>query len=100
MPPNERGAAMAANHRTTRTRLATIVALVAVLALFGTAAVAEPTSDVIVLEGATSAEGIARGYGSSFFAGDLFAGDIFRGDIQGGRPDSSSKFPKDVKRSG
>ncbi|MEX2554844.1 MAG: hypothetical protein WEB06_04350 [Actinomycetota bacterium] len=75
---------MTANQRTTRTRLATIVALVAALALPGTAAVAEPASDVIVLPGATSAEGIARGYGSTFFAGDLFAGDIFRGDIQEG----------------
>ena len=34
--------------------------------------------------GATSAEGIARGRGSTFYAGDLFAGDIFRGDVQRG----------------
>lgn len=38
----------------------------------------------IVLPGATSAEGIARGAGSTFYAGDLFAGDIFRGDIRKG----------------
>lgn len=37
-----------------------------------------------MLPGATSAEGIARGKGSTFYAGDLFAGDIFRGDIQTG----------------
>lgn len=36
----------------------------------------------IVLPGATSAEGIANGGGSTFYAGDLFAGDIFRGDIE------------------
>jgi sugar lactone lactonase YvrE len=39
---------------------------------------------VIVLPGATSAEGIAAGTGSTFYAGDLFAGDIFRGDIRRG----------------
>jgi sugar lactone lactonase YvrE len=38
----------------------------------------------IVLPGATSAEGIARGAGSTFYAGDLFAGDIFRGDVKKG----------------
>src|SRR2546423_2568997 len=33
---------------------------------------------------ATSAEGIATGAGSTFYAGDLFAGDIFRGDLRAG----------------
>jgi sugar lactone lactonase YvrE len=55
-------------------------------------AVAGPTStvsasefpDVIVLPGATSAEGIAIGSGSKFYAGDLFSGDIFRGDLRSG----------------
>ncbi|NUT32882.1 MAG: hypothetical protein HOV79_07385 [Hamadaea sp.] len=36
----------------------------------------------MVLPGATSAEGIARGAGSTFYAGDLFAGDIYRGSVQ------------------
>jgi sugar lactone lactonase YvrE len=40
------------------------------------------SSDVIVLPGAGSAEGIARGEGDTFYAGDLFAGDIFRGDLE------------------
>lgn len=40
--------------------------------------------EVIVLPGATSAEGIAQGEGSTFYAGDLFAGDIFRGDLEQG----------------
>jgi hypothetical protein len=40
------------------------------------------SSDVIVLPGAGSAEGIARGEGDAFYAGDLFAGDIFRGDLE------------------
>lgn len=59
------------------------------LALTGTAAIAVPAAgspaiDVIVLPGATSAEGIAIGRGATFFAGDLFTGDIFRGDLQRG----------------
>jgi len=36
---------------------------------------------VIVLHGATSAEGIARGENDTFYAGDLFGGDIYRGDL-------------------
>ncbi|MGK5171113.1 SMP-30/gluconolactonase/LRE family protein [Geodermatophilus sp. CPCC 205761] len=44
-------------------------------------AAAHPHDDVIVLPGATSAEGIAHGGGDTFYAGDLFAGDIFRGDL-------------------
>lgn len=48
---------------------------------------AAPPGDVIVLEGATSAEGIATGRGSTFYAGDLFAGDIYRGDYQRGTAD-------------
>ena len=36
------------------------------------------------LPGASSAEGIAAGRGSTFYAGDLFGGDIFRGDVQRG----------------
>jgi sugar lactone lactonase YvrE len=54
-----------------------LVALVAALAVPAAAAPAE----VIVLPGATSAEGIANGGGTTFYAGDLFTGDIFRGDV-------------------
>ena len=39
---------------------------------------------VIVLPGASSAEGIARGEGDTFYAGDLFQGDIYRGEIDDG----------------
>lgn len=38
----------------------------------------------IPLPGASSAEGIAAGKGSTFYAGDLGDGDIFRGDIRQG----------------
>jgi len=41
-------------------------------------------SPVVPLPGATSAEGIASGRGSTFYAGDLFTGDIYRGDLQHG----------------
>jgi len=57
--------------------------LVAVVAALAVPAAAAP-AEVIVLPGATSAEGIANGGGTTFYAGDLFAGDIFRGDIQRG----------------
>lgn len=43
-----------------------------------------PFPHTIVLPGATSAEGIATGSGSTFYAGDAFAGDIFRGDLRTG----------------
>ena len=57
-----------------------VVGLVAAFAMPAAAAPAE----VIVLPGASSAEGIAKGGGATFYAGDLFAGDIFRGDVQRG----------------
>jgi hypothetical protein len=49
-----------------------------------TPAVAARADEVIVLPGASSAEGIAKGAGSTFYAGDLFRGDIFRGDVRRG----------------
>jgi sugar lactone lactonase YvrE len=42
-------------------------------------------TSVIRLPGATGAEGIAAGEGSTFFAGDLLNGNIFRGDIDQGK---------------
>ena len=56
-----------------------IVGLVA-----GTVSAAAPFPSSIVLPGATSAEGIAAGAGTTFYAGELFTGDIFRGDIRTG----------------
>src|SRR5215211_4565119 len=58
-----------------------LLALVAAMAV--PAAASRPT-EIIVLPGATSAEGIAAGRGATFYAGDLFAGDIFRGNIRRG----------------
>lgn len=59
-----------------------MAALVAV-GLAGTAA-ARPFPDTITLPGASSAEGIAVGAGSTFYAGDLLLGDIYRGDLRAG----------------
>jgi sugar lactone lactonase YvrE len=68
--------------RLTRVVLSLLVLwLVAAVAL---PAAASQTPQVIVLPGATSAEGIAAGRGATFYAGDLFAGDIFRGNIRRG----------------
>jgi sugar lactone lactonase YvrE len=50
----------------------------------GAPAAAAPATDVIVLPGAISAEGVAVGRGATFYAGDLFGGDIFRGNLQRG----------------
>ncbi|NJP94120.1 hypothetical protein HCN51_32585 [Nonomuraea sp. FMUSA5-5] len=59
-----------------------LVPALAVAAWAPAAAVAQ--DNVIVLPGATSAEGIAAGPGGTFYAGDLFGGDIFRGDARRG----------------
>ena len=68
--------------RLTRVVLSLLVlSLVAAVAL---PAAASQTPQVIVLPGATSAEGIAAGRGATFYAGDLFAGDIFRGNVRRG----------------
>lgn len=60
-----------------------LLLLVLLVLLAGPAAATRP-AEVIVLPGATSAEGIAAGRGTTFYAGDLFAGDIFRGSIRRG----------------
>lgn len=60
------------------------IALVGLLAPVSPASAAPPADSVIVLDGATSAEGIASGKGNTFYAGDLMLGDIYRGDIRTG----------------
>jgi sugar lactone lactonase YvrE len=68
-------------------------ALVALTAFTLVITVAEPaaaaSAKVIVLKNATSAEGIAAGAGTTFYAGDLFAGDIFRGSV---KRDTAKRF--------
>jgi len=58
--------------------------LVALLFALATPLAAAPATEVIVLPGASSAEGIAAGRGTTFYAGDLLQGDIFRGDVRRG----------------
>jgi sugar lactone lactonase YvrE len=63
------------------------LALMGLLAPVSPATATAPKEPVIVLDGATSAEGIAAGEGTTFYAGDLQLGDIYRGDIRGGKAD-------------
>jgi len=69
-------------------RIAIPLVIFTALVVAPTPAVAAPPEEhrasTIVLPDATSAEGIAKGRGSTFYAGDLFQGDIFRGDVQRG----------------
>ena len=70
-------------------RVAAIAATALVTGLAGQmpalpAQASPPGETVIVLPGATSAEGIAAGTGTTFYAGDLFGGDIYRGDVNTG----------------
>lgn len=63
-----------------------VVLTVLLVTLVATAATASAAhrDEQIVLPGAMSAEGIAKGVGSTFYAGDLFNGDIYQGDLQRG----------------
>jgi sugar lactone lactonase YvrE len=61
------------------------LAVMGLLAPVGPATATPPEDSVIVLDGATSAEGIAAGEGTTFYAGDLQLGDIYRGDIRSGK---------------
>jgi len=62
--------------------LVILTALAASLAPAAAAAPSQHREPVIVLPGADSAEGIARGRGATFYAGELFTGDIFRGNVR------------------
>jgi sugar lactone lactonase YvrE len=79
-------------------RMAVPLLLLALLIAVAVPAVAAPAAEVIVLPGATSAEGIAAGRGATFYAGDLFAGDIFRGDLQRGTAELFIDVPEDEGR--
>jgi sugar lactone lactonase YvrE len=76
-----------AKDSTPGTRICWLIAplvLLVLLATLATPAAAVPPAEVIVLPGASSAEGIAAGRGTTFYAGDLLQGDIFRGDVRRG----------------
>ncbi len=63
------------------------IGLIALTALGGAAAPPQPVhpDKQIILPGAHSAEGVARGAGSTFYAGEIFTGNIYRGDVRTGR---------------
>jgi sugar lactone lactonase YvrE len=65
-------------------RVIWLLLMLSLVAALAAPAAASRPAEVIVLPGATSAEGIAAGRGATFYAGDLFAGDIFRGNIRRG----------------
>jgi sugar lactone lactonase YvrE len=65
-------------------RLAVLATVLAALTATAAPAAAKHPDEQIVLPGATGAEGIAKGAGATFYAGDLFAGDIYRGNLQRG----------------
>jgi sugar lactone lactonase YvrE len=65
-------------------RLGVLAVVLAALTAAATPALARHADEQVVLPGATSAEGIAKGAGATFYAGDLFAGDIYRGNLQRG----------------
>jgi hypothetical protein len=74
-------------------RLVVPTVALAVMIAAATPAVAAHPDEQIILPGATSAEGIAKGVGSTFYAGDLFGGDIFRGDVQRGTAELFADVP-------
>jgi sugar lactone lactonase YvrE len=65
-------------------RAAVPLLLLALLAAVAAPVTAAPRDRLIVLPGASSAEGIAAGRDATFYAGDLLRGDIFRGNIRRG----------------
>jgi sugar lactone lactonase YvrE len=67
-----------------RRMVAPLLLLILVAAGATPAAAGRPDEKVIVLPGASSAEGIAAGRGTTFYAGDLLLGNIFRGDVRRG----------------
>jgi len=63
-------------------RLTAALAAAALVSILAASSVtAKHQTTVITLPGATGAEGVVSGNGSTFYAGDLNLGDIYRGDV-------------------
>jgi sugar lactone lactonase YvrE len=94
-PSMPRSATKRATANWARTVALLLAAIAGMLAVTIVPAAAAPPGDVIVLPGASSAEGIAKGAGATFYAGDLFGGDIFRGDLRRGTAELFIDAPDD-----
>ena len=62
-----------------------LTALMSLADASDTIASSDEFPSVVVLPGATSAEGVAIGRGTTFYAGDFLGGDIYRGDLRSGK---------------
>lgn len=87
------------HHPSKRARRAVTAVVAIVTGLMGgvlaiPAQASPPGETTIVLPGARSAEGIAAGEGTTFYAGELFTGTIFRGDIRTGAVSRFIDAPK------
>jgi hypothetical protein len=80
-------------------RILALPAAILVLVL-AVAAPASAATRVIVLPGATSAEGITAGGGGTYYTGDLFAGTIFREDLKRGTAERFIEAPPGVMAAG
>jgi sugar lactone lactonase YvrE len=77
-----------------------LLALAAAILLLTPAAPASAATRVIVLPGATSAEGITAAGGGTYYTGDLFAGTIFREDVRSGKAERFIEAPPGTAAAG
>jgi hypothetical protein len=77
-----------------------ILALASAVLLLAVAAPASAATKVIVLPGATSAEGITAAGGGAYYTGDLFAGTIFREDVRRGTAERFIEAPPGTMAAG
>jgi sugar lactone lactonase YvrE len=77
-----------------------ILALAAAIVLLVPATPASAATKVIVLPGATSAEGITAAGGGTYYTGDLIAGTIFREDLRRGTAERFIEAPPGTMAAG
>ncbi len=77
-----------------------ILALASAVLLLAVAAPASAATRVIVLPGATSAEGITAAGGGAYYTGDLIAGTIFREDVRRGTAERFIEAPPGTMAAG
>ncbi|WP_410669746.1 hypothetical protein [Amycolatopsis sp. cmx-4-68] len=77
-----------------------ILALASAVLLLAVATPASAATRVIVLPGATSAEGITAAGGGTYYTGDLIAGTIFREDVRRGTAERFIEAPPGTMAAG